>query len=176
MSGDALSLVFNGASVLLIPFHLIVQRWKQGHAVADAVVADNGVISKRDAADAELPPHASQLSPPASASTTASVQLPPSSTTMQLTNSSSCTERIQHWCNNSSSPLAWPQLPKLAQYACFGGGLGILSALMGVGGLPIAVSYLTVFSDCPHHLVQVLHEIIAGVHCWFLLHFVSMSR
>ena len=32
--------------------------------------------------------------------------------------------------------------------------MGILSALMGVGGAPLCMSYLTVATDLPHHLVQ----------------------
>ena len=36
----------------------------------------------------------------------------------------------------------------------FGALSGVLSSLVGVGGLPIAMSYLTVSTDLPHHLVQ----------------------
>lgn len=42
----------------------------------------------------------------------------------------------------------------LFQHACYGMCSGILSALMGVGGLPITMSYLTVATDLPHHFVQ----------------------
>lgn len=36
----------------------------------------------------------------------------------------------------------------------YGTMMGILSSLMGVGGLPLTMSYLTFFTDMPHHLVQ----------------------
>lgn len=36
----------------------------------------------------------------------------------------------------------------------FGGLSGAISALMGVGGLPLTMSYLTAFTELPHHLVQ----------------------
>lgn len=42
----------------------------------------------------------------------------------------------------------------LAKHALFGGSAGVLSALMGVGGLPVTMSYLTLATDLPHHLVQ----------------------
>lgn len=38
--------------------------------------------------------------------------------------------------------------------AAFGGFLGTLTSIMGVGGVPMAMSYLTLTSDCPHHLIQ----------------------
>ena len=44
--------------------------------------------------------------------------------------------------------------PKLAQHAAFGATSGVLSALMGVGGAPLTMSYLTLATDLPHHLVQ----------------------
>ena len=38
--------------------------------------------------------------------------------------------------------------------AAFGCVSGIVSAIMGVGGLPLTMSYLTAFAALPHHLVQ----------------------
>ena len=43
---------------------------------------------------------------------------------------------------------------KLARHALFGGVAGVLSALMGVGGLPLTMTYLTVATELPHHLVM----------------------
>jgi len=40
------------------------------------------------------------------------------------------------------------------QHGSFGAVSGALAALMGVGGLPIAMSYLTLSTDLPHHVVQ----------------------
>ena len=42
----------------------------------------------------------------------------------------------------------------LLKHSCFGITSGILSALMGVGGAPLTMSYLTLATDLPHHLVQ----------------------
>jgi uncharacterized membrane protein YfcA len=44
---------------------------------------------------------------------------------------------------------------QIAQHACFGSVCGLISALMGVGGLPLTMSYLTIFvPELPHHIVQ----------------------
>ncbi|CAJ1956323.1 unnamed protein product [Cylindrotheca closterium] len=51
----------------------------------------------------------------------------------------------------SSHPLTWPQV---AQHASFGICSGIISALMGVGGLPLTMSYITEATHLPHHYVQ----------------------
>jgi uncharacterized membrane protein YfcA len=45
--------------------------------------------------------------------------------------------------------------PRLVQHGCFGIFGGVLSAIMGVGGLPITMTYLTVAcTDLPHHFAQ----------------------
>jgi uncharacterized membrane protein YfcA len=44
---------------------------------------------------------------------------------------------------------------QIVQHACFGSVCGLISALMGVGGLPLTMSYLTIFvPELPHHIVQ----------------------
>lgn len=45
-------------------------------------------------------------------------------------------------------------LSKFWEHALFGVCSGGVSALMGVGGLPLTISYLTVNTDLSHHLVQ----------------------
>ena len=47
-----------------------------------------------------------------------------------------------------------PSVSAATQHAAFGVLSGVLSALMGVGGAPLTMSYLTVATDTPHHLVQ----------------------
>ena len=44
--------------------------------------------------------------------------------------------------------------PQLSQHAAFGIISGIISSLMGVGGLPLAMSYITEATGLPHHYVQ----------------------
>lgn len=39
-------------------------------------------------------------------------------------------------------------------HCAFGCASGLISAIMGVGGLPLTMSYLTAFTSLPHHLVQ----------------------
>jgi uncharacterized membrane protein YfcA len=43
---------------------------------------------------------------------------------------------------------------KLLQHASFGLMSGVISALMGVGGLPLTMSYITEATNLPHHYVQ----------------------
>ena len=45
--------------------------------------------------------------------------------------------------------------PLMYQHAMYGLASGFLSALMGVGGAPLTMSYLTLQTTLPHHLVQV---------------------
>lgn len=42
----------------------------------------------------------------------------------------------------------------MVQHATFGVVSGIISSLMGVGGLPLAMSYITEATELPHHYVQ----------------------
>jgi uncharacterized membrane protein YfcA len=56
-------------------------------------------------------------------------------------------------CDSSSSPQSMTSA-NLLQHGCWGLSSGVLAAVMGVGGLPITMSYLTLASDLPHHLIQ----------------------
>lgn len=44
----------------------------------------------------------------------------------------------------------------VAKNGGFGLFLGSLTSIMGVGGVPLVMSYLALTTDCPHHLIQVL--------------------
>ena len=112
MSSEAQALVFNGMSVVLIPTHLLVQRWASARPGVGA--AAEAHEKKPDPAD------------PTSIG------------------------------GRTSSEASWRNLSlaRAARDGGFGLGLGTLSAVMGVGGLPLAVSYLTLSSGLPHHLVQ----------------------
>ena len=106
LSQEALGLIFNGMSCLLIPTHFAVQQWRERHphAVTEGALERAGrLIRPTEHAD---------------------------------------------WAT------AEPNLSAAPRHACFGVLSGVLSALMGVGGAPLTMSYLTVATDTPHHLVQ----------------------
>ena len=55
-------------------------------------------------------------------------------------------QKMHTWQPSASSTLA--------MHSAFGCVSGVISAIMGVGGLPLTMSYLTVCTPLPHHLVQ----------------------
>lgn len=55
---------------------------------------------------------------------------------------------------DETNKLHVPDNRLLVQHACFGLVSGVISSLMGVGGLPLAMSYLTESTHLPHHVVQ----------------------
>lgn len=61
------------------------------------------------------------------------------------------TEQEHNGVDPTIHPLPWPQV---AQHASFGVCSGVVSALMGVGGLPLTMSYITEATHLPHHYVQ----------------------
>lgn len=60
----------------------------------------------------------------------------------------------------------------LASHGLYGVVSGSVSALMGVGGLPLAISYLTLATGMPHHLVQgtAMCSVVPGVVASSLSH------
>ena len=54
----------------------------------------------------------------------------------------------EHNCERNEGNYA------LMQHAAFGTSMGIISSLMGVGGAPLTMSYLTMATDLHHHEVQ----------------------
>lgn len=112
LSGDSLSLIFNGLSIVLIPIHFWVQQRAQNRP--QQLPSDN--------------------------STHFPAQLPSDNATRfpaRLVFDYTITEDS-----------------KIIQHAAYGVFSGLLSSLMGVGGLPITMSYLTETTNLPHHLVQ----------------------
>ena len=126
MSSEALALIFNGASVFLIPTHYFVQKYREAHPNQDGGSKLSVFL-----------PEESDGSPD-SEDATGSKSADPNSFTM--------------------SDLSLAKLsslnPMVLQHLVFGGFMGILSSLMGVGGAPLCMSYLTMATDLPHHLVQ----------------------
>jgi len=150
LSGEVHALIFNGLSVLLIPSHFMVQQWRQnqsqkagskaeaasgtsmsaGAAAAAAAAAGGGGGAGAGGALAEYRPvYDAQHSIPVAASI--------------------------DWPTPAAASFDLPPAGYIGKHACFGAVCGLLSALMGVGGLPLTISYLTLtLPDLPHHLVQ----------------------
>lgn len=65
----------------------------------------------------------------------------------------------------------------LASHGLYGVVSGSISALMGVGGLPLAISYLTLATSMPHHLVQgtAMCSVVPGVVASALSHLTAGS-
>jgi uncharacterized membrane protein YfcA len=99
LSSDALALIFNGMSVILIPTHFFVQQYRENHPHPHAHAGENEALM------------------------------------------------------TSGSPPPFPNWA-FAQHAAFGASMGVISSLMGVGGAPLVMSYLTIATDLPHHEVQ----------------------
>ena len=105
LHGEVHALIFNGMSVLLLPTHFLVQRFRQQE------------LEKR-----------------------------PSAALVSNESSSDLESRL------AVADTLKPRI--LMQHGTYGLASGVLSSLMGVGGLPITMSYLTLASDLPHHLIQ----------------------
>ena len=158
MSSEALALVFNGVSVILIPSHFFVQKYReqnphedgggsglrfflddiQDHDVAaqDQNVNNSANVGVNEASAATVAEGISTT--PLGASRDASspdMSTPATTSTLDF-------QRLQNL-----NPLVF-------KHIAFGSVMGVVSALMGVGGAPLCMSYLTVATDLPHHLVQ----------------------
>ena len=109
---DVLALAFNGASVLLIPTHFLVQRY----------------AARRWSAPVDHHHHGQQQPEQ---------------------------QQQQQQPKQQEQPEQQGQLGlRKLSHGAFGCVSGLISAIMGIGGLPLTMSYLTAFSGLPHHLVQ----------------------
>ena len=72
--------------------------------------------------------------------------------------SATSTEQQEQQDPGSQQPMKPPTRDSAMELAlchsAFGCVSGVISAIMGVGGLPLTMSYLTAFTSLPHHLVQ----------------------
>lgn len=71
-----------------------------------------------------------------------------------LENAEQCTETDGTSSEESTVSSSHPDTGSMLQHACFGMISGTISAIMGVGGLPLSMSYMTEATDLPHHFVQ----------------------
>jgi uncharacterized membrane protein YfcA len=136
LSGDVLSLIFNGLSILLIPTHLWIQRRaeRRRHPLNSEIIeaANETTISERFVGQ---PIHLERRH--------------------IVTNGREVETKTRDKLHGpQSSDLGDIPVSKAFQHAFFGAFSGLLSSLMGVGGLPFTMSYLTEFTDLHHHVVQ----------------------
>lgn len=109
MSSELHSLIFNGMSVILIPTHFMIQRWKEKNTQLALQI-------QRETGHGE--PETDSGEPV-----------------------------------GGNKPVSILD-SRIILHGFYGIFTGILSAIMGVGGLPLTMSYLTVATDLPHHFVQ----------------------
>jgi uncharacterized membrane protein YfcA len=133
ISHDALALFFNGFSILLMPTHYYIQHCKNNHHHPKG--QSNNDYDNLSFTVEDLPSVGNNKNDThqsaSSSETTADENKDGEDTIISVTR----TEMLQH-----------------AGYGLFS---GILSALMGVGGLPITISYLTLATtDMHHHTIQ----------------------
>ena len=133
MPDDVLQLAFNAASVILIPTHFLVQR-NAAHRLECTV-------------NPNVPPHAEA----ARSQQAKQVQLEQQQQQQQQQ------RELQQPQHQQPEPELQPYHGDSAlslTHGAFGCISGIISAIMGVGGLPLTMSYLTAFTALPHHIVQ----------------------
>lgn len=126
---DVLQLTFNSASVILIPTHLLVQRNAARRWGANDITVDTAT---------SRPGAPTTLRSDAGAADVDQQQL--GSHILEC-------ERTQPQPEGMNAALA-------VGHCAFGCVSGVVSAVIGIGGLPLTMSYLTAVAEMPHHLVQ----------------------
>jgi len=138
LSGPALALVFDGLSVFMIPTHYWIQcraeerKSPSSAAGQSSLGMSSSATSSKERAQSAITAGADTCAEPVSASR------------------KSCTPDRPTLFGIPTTIAGAPIL----QHVMFGALSGVVSALMGVGGLPLTVSYITVAARLEHHLVQ----------------------
>jgi uncharacterized membrane protein YfcA len=125
LSNDALALIFNGSSVIMIPTHYWIQQ-RACQRAAELPLDNQNDERVNHSADPSVVPTASSV-------------------TSNPTWNIAVVDKI---------PLCPTITSKMLQHACFGLCAGLYSSLRGIGGLPLAVSYITEATHLPHQYVQ----------------------
>lgn len=125
LSGRSLALVFDGLSMVFIPTHYWIQCRAEARRKASSSDAPLREHSVGEAKVVKSPKQAISLN--------GDRHIPDTSALLRIP-TIACADLLQH--------------------VAFGTLSGIVSALMGVGGLPLTVSYITEASGIEHHKVQ----------------------
>lgn len=140
LSGNALQLFFNGFSLLLIPTHFWIQQQRSSNSSkcvdTNSVTGDQG----KDAPPGQLESDTSRLS--------AKRREP------AIESRADCNTDDLDFRQPKNVVAAIQSNPLIFRHASFGLFSGVLSSLMGVGGLPLTISYLTVSTELSHHEIQ----------------------
>ena len=130
LSNDALALFFNGASIILIPTHFIIQQRRK-----------NKEQQQQQQQDKSAEHAATQLTKTTTRAdddqkkTDESSSSQGTTTTISLLPTNSCHLDTK----------------EVMQHSTYGIISGLISSLMGVGGLPLTMSYLTEYGGNLHH-------------------------
>ena len=155
MSSDLLAFIFNAGSVVLIPTHFLVQQWRTNNPMADRTDREYSPLqwmvpppskeekeSKSKVLDLDLlylsGDYGSESAPASGTTTTVLSRAYQNATSYY----------------SAANAAGYSPNPMILQHGLFGVSMGVLSALMGVGGAPLTMSYLTVATQLPHHKVQ----------------------
>lgn len=140
LSGNVLALVFNGFSIVSIPvFFWIQQRRASKHYEDDNDQNLVGVTPQIKVKEIEHVKSANNDSNNNNKNNT---------NKRQIESCSSISKSSQQWLNEILST------PNLTKHISCGVACGIISSIIGVGGLPLTMSYLSESTHLSHHFVQ----------------------
>ncbi|CAB9523244.1 Sulfite exporter TauE/SafE [Seminavis robusta] len=129
LSGDALALIFNSCSIVLLPTHFWIQERAKKRRQQQLIQEEDN-------------------KPPQESTTTITTKTnDPPNVVYDNTNDLLLKQSQQQQQSDY-------HYEKFLHFASFGLFQGILSSVMGVGGLPLSMSYLTEMTTLDHHTVQ----------------------
>ena len=135
LSGDALALFFNGFSMVMIPTHFWIQK---------------RALERQEMKGSELELSHEKAANDANDANDANEKEEQIQTGSAIAINSTIIKDPNIILDFSSNRDAM----QIMQHASYGLLSGIVSSLMGVGGLPLTMSYLTETTSLPHHCIQ----------------------